>query len=61
VEFIKDKTWITCGLNGVDITTDNGQHFTSISNTGFHVCRKAKKGNAVYFAGGNGRIGKLIF
>ena len=61
VEFIKDKTWITCGLNGVDITNDNGQHFTSISNTGFHVCRKAKKGNAVFFAGGNGRIGKLNF
>ena len=60
VEFIRKKTWITCGLNGVDITKDDGKHFTNISKTGFHVCRKAKKGKAVYFAGGQGRIGKLI-
>jgi photosystem II stability/assembly factor-like uncharacterized protein len=60
VEFIRKKTWITCGLNGVDITKDDGQHFTTISKTGYHVCRKAKKGKAVYFAGGQGRIGKLI-
>ena len=60
VEFIRKKTWITCGLNGVDITNDDGKHFTNISKTGYHVCRKAKKGKAVYFAGGQGRIGKLI-
>ena len=60
VEFINKKTWITCGLNGADISNDNGINFTKISDIGFHVCRKAKKGNAVYFAGGGGRIGKLI-
>ncbi len=59
VEYISKKKWVTCGLSGVDITTDDGAHFQSISNTGFHVCRKAKKGKAVYFAGGKGSIGKL--
>ena len=60
VEYLGASNWITCGLNGVDITSDNGLHFKSISNTGFHVCRKAKKGNAVYFAGNGGRVAKLI-
>jgi hypothetical protein len=59
IEYIDNKEWITCGLNGVDITKDNGNTFTLISNTGFHVCRKAKKGTAVFFAGGGGRIGIL--
>jgi hypothetical protein len=47
-------------LNGVDYTTDNGLHFKKISDIGFHVCRKAKKGNALFLAGGGGRIGQLI-
>ena len=61
VEYIKKKQWITCGLNGVDISNDDGKTFTNISKEGFHVVRKAKKGNAVFFAGGGGRIGKIIW
>lgn len=61
VEYIKKQEWIACGLNGVDYTKDGGQTFTPISKDGYHVCRKAKKGNAVYLAGGGGRIGKLRF
>jgi len=60
VEYINENNWITCGLNGVDYTTDNGLHFKKISDIGFHVCRKAKKGNAIFLAGGGGRIGQLI-
>ncbi|MBS1743568.1 MAG: oxidoreductase [Bacteroidetes bacterium] len=59
VEWIGKSTWITCGLNGTDITNDNGKTFSWISKDGYHVCRKAKKGKAVFFAGGGGRIGKL--
>ena len=59
VEYISKKKWVTCGLSGVDITTDDGKHFKAISNRSFHVCRKAKKGKAVYFAGSKGSIGKL--
>ncbi len=60
VEYISKQKWITCGLNGVDISTDNGNNWKPISANGFNVCRKAKKGKAVYLAG-NGKIGKLIF
>ena len=59
IEYVRKKDWITCGLSGVDITNDNGQTWKTISTTGFHVVRKAKKGRIVFFAGGNGRIGKL--
>ncbi len=60
IEFIKKKQWITCGLNGVDFSTDDGMNWKKISEEGFHVCRKAKTGNAVYLAGGNGKVAKLI-
>ncbi|HXR84407.1 MAG TPA: hypothetical protein VN722_08875 [Hanamia sp.] len=58
VEYLNKNKWITCGLNGVDISNDNGMNWQSISSESFHVCRKAKKGNAVFLAG-NGEIGKL--
>lgn len=58
VEYLHKNEWITCGLNGVDISIDNGDNWKPISKESFHVCRKAKKGKAVYFAG-NGKIGKL--
>ena len=60
VEYLYKNTWITCGLNGVDITTDDGYNWNWISKEGFHVCRMAKKGKAVFFAGSNGRIAKLV-
>jgi len=59
VEYLSKNTWITCGLNGVDISDDNGMNWKNISKESFNVCRKAKKGNAVYLAG-NGRVGKLL-
>jgi len=61
VEFISKKDIITCGLNGVDLSTDQGKNFNLISNEGFHVCRKAKDGKAVFFAGANGKLGKLVW
>lgn len=53
------KTWLTAGLNGVDISTDDAHHFKKISEVSFHVAKKAKKGKAIFFAGGRGHIGKL--
>jgi photosystem II stability/assembly factor-like uncharacterized protein len=61
IEYLQKQNWVTCGLNGIDYTTNDGKTFTLISQEGFHVCRKAKKGKAVYFAGSNGRIGKLQY
>ena len=60
VEYFEKDNWISCGLNGIDYSTDNGRTWAWISKEGFHVCRKAKKGKAVFFAG-NGKIGKLVF
>lgn len=60
VEYLGGKKWISCGLNGVDYSTDNGNTWQWIGKEGYHVCRKAKNGKAVFFAGGGGRIGKLV-
>jgi hypothetical protein len=60
VEYLGKKNWISCGLNGVDYSTDEGRYWAWISKDSFHAVRKAKKGKAVYFSGGGGRIGKLV-
>jgi len=61
VAFIKDNQLITCGTSGVDISNDGGMNWTLISPESFHVCQKAKTGNAVFLAGKDGRIAKLNF
>jgi len=60
VTYITDKNLIACGTSGVDISSDGGQHWTLISKQGFHVCQKAKKGTAVFLAGGHGRVAVLV-
>jgi hypothetical protein len=60
IEYLYKNTWITCGPNGVDITIDNGLQFKVISKESFHICKIAKFGKALYFAGINGKIGKYI-
>ncbi|MEN9569880.1 MAG: hypothetical protein RL172_1111 [Bacteroidota bacterium] len=59
VEYLGKSNWVSCGLNGVDISTDDGKNWRWISKEGFHACRRAKAGKAVYFTGGNGKIGRL--
>jgi photosystem II stability/assembly factor-like uncharacterized protein len=59
VEYIDKNRWITCGLTGVDLSTDDGINWQEISAGSFNVCRRAKKGNTVFLAGGSGKIGKL--
>ncbi|MFT3822969.1 MAG: oxidoreductase [Chitinophagaceae bacterium] len=61
VEYITANHVITCGTSGVDISTDGGMNWKQIAQEGFHVCQKAKKGTAVYLAGGNGKIAKLVW
>ncbi len=59
VEYLQKDNWISCGINGVDYSTDDGKTWVWISKEGFNVCKKGKKGKAIFFAG-NGKIGKLI-
>jgi len=61
VEYISRNEAVTCGLNGVDYSTDGGRNWNWISKEGFHVCRKAKTGTSVFFAGNNGKIGKIVW
>lgn len=56
---INNKSNIACGTSGVDILFD--KTWKNISSQSFNVVRKAKKGNAVFLAGGKGRIGRLIY
>jgi photosystem II stability/assembly factor-like uncharacterized protein len=59
VEYLADKNWISCGLNGVDYSVDDGKTWYLISDESFHVCRKAKDGKSVFLAGMNGKVGKF--
>jgi hypothetical protein len=60
VAFITNDSLVCCGLTGVDISNDGGMNWKLISDESFHVCAKAKNGNAVFLAGKDGRIAKLI-
>lgn len=59
VAFINKQQLISCGTSGVDISNDGGNHWQLISKQSYHVCQKAKHGNAVFLAGAGGRIAKL--
>ncbi len=52
---------VTCGTSGIDISKDGGKKWQFVAKDGFHVVQKAKNGNAVFMAGGNGRIAQLVF
>jgi hypothetical protein len=60
VIYLTKKNLLTCGTSGIDISKDGGNNWELISKESFHVCQKAKKGKAVFLAGSNGRIAKLI-
>lgn len=60
VIYLSDNVLVTCGTSGIDISKDGGKNWELISKESFHVVQKAKKGNAVFLAGSNGRIAKLI-
>jgi len=61
VEYLSKKHLITCGITGVDYSTDGGKTWEGISTEGFHVVRIAKNGAAIYLAGSGGKIGKVVY
>ena len=61
VEFFSKKDAFCCGLNGIDYTMDGGKNWKWISKESFNVCRSSKLGSALYFAGVNGKIGKILW
>ena len=60
VIYLDENNLLTCGTSGIDISKDGGMNWLLISKESFHVCQKAKKGSAVFLAGSNGKIAKLI-
>lgn len=61
IEYLSKKHLVTCGPTGVDYSTDGGNTWKLISKEGFHVCRIAKNGSAVFLAGANGKLAKLVY
>lgn len=61
VEFVSKTDVFSCGLNGVDYSANGGKDWNWISKEGFHVCRIAKTGTSIFLAGGNGKIGKIVW
>lgn len=60
VIYLNEKELVTCGTSGIDISNNGGQTWTLISKESFHVVQKARTGKAIFLAGGNGRIARLI-
>ncbi|WP_295676807.1 YCF48-related protein [uncultured Mucilaginibacter sp.] len=57
IEYIAGNTFLSTGTPGSNITTDGGKTWAKIDDTSFNVCRKAKHGKLVLFAGNGGKIG----
>lgn len=61
VAYVRGNRLAACGTSGVDVSRDGGKRWQNISTTGYHVIKRAKDGRAVFLAGGNGRIAKLVW
>ncbi|MEO5572754.1 MAG: oxidoreductase [Bacteroidia bacterium] len=61
VEYITQTYLIATGPIGTDISYDGGQTWKQLIAAGFNVARKAKKGNRVFLAGNNGKMGVLDY
>jgi photosystem II stability/assembly factor-like uncharacterized protein len=61
VAYLSEKHLITCGLTGVDYSTDGGHNWKLISKEGFHACGIARNGAAIFLVGSEGKIGKIKF
>lgn len=59
VIYLNKKILVTCGTSGVDYSKDGGKNWKQISTAPYHVVQKAKYGNAVFLAGGNGRVARF--
>jgi photosystem II stability/assembly factor-like uncharacterized protein len=59
VSFVSENEVASCGTSGVDFSVDHGVNWKNISNLSFHVVKKSKNGQEVFFAGENGKLAKL--
>ena len=60
VVFAGQKKWFATGPTGTDFSSDDGKNWLPFSDeTGFHVIRKARKGNLLLMAGSKGKVGLI--
>jgi len=60
VTWVHNNILVATGTSGTDISVDGGLHWQLISKEGFHVVQSARNGKAVYLAGSDGRIARLL-
>lgn len=60
VVYLSAKQVICTGTSGTDLSTDRGASWKTISTESYNVVQKAKNGNAVFLAGDQGKIGRLM-
>lgn len=61
VEYLSKDDVLSCGLNGVDYSHNGGRTWDWISKEGFNVCRIARMGTAIFLAGANGKVGRILW
>ena len=59
VTYLSKKVLLSCGINGVDISYDQGLNWASVSKLSFHAVQVARRGKAVLLAGPGGKIARL--
>jgi hypothetical protein len=57
VEYIKGEIFLSTGTSGSNLSNDGGSNWQNIDTTSFNVCRKARHGRLILFAGDRGKIG----
>ncbi|WP_300601194.1 YCF48-related protein [Niabella sp.] len=55
------NTWLTCGLNGVDITTDGGLNWKPVSNQPFNSIYTDPASKTAFLAGPRGSVARIRF
>jgi photosystem II stability/assembly factor-like uncharacterized protein len=60
VAYLNAKILLATGSSGTDISQDGGLKWYNISDLGFNVVQKSKKGNLVLLAGNKGFIYKVV-
>ena len=59
VIYANNNHLIACGTSGTDISLDGGMNWQHIHSKSYHVVQKAKMGNAIFLAGGMGKIARV--
>lgn len=59
VTYVREKTFISTGTSGTNITVDAGLNWEYLDGGSYNVCQKAKAGKLVVLAGDKGKIAIL--